>query len=418
MNTDASRFLIRRVAIFDGSNPTLQEDMDVLIEDEQIVEASSSRIRAPGAHVIELPGHTLMPGLIDGHVHVYAADVSLTRNMQRPWTYLAHHAARFLRTALQNGFTTVRDMGGADFGLAMSLRDGLLEGPRLYYCGRILSQTGGHADWRAVDEDQGSGHCCSCGFHDQKLSVIVDGKDAVTGAAREELRRGATHLKILASGGVASPSDAVDNLQFSDEEISAVVEEAQRHAVYVAAHCHPSEAIRRCVRLGVRTIEHATLIDPATARLLAESEAYAVPTVAVLHALATDGQSFGLSARSAGKARQILGSALEGLEHMRRAGVRVGFGTDFLGPQQAKQLEEFTLRREVFSAFEILRSATSVNAEILGAADKLGCVAPGAYADLIAVRGNPLEDIGLLAAGGRNLSLIMKAGKVHRLERN
>ncbi|HEY0943287.1 MAG TPA: amidohydrolase family protein [Steroidobacter sp.] len=302
-------------------------------------------------------------------------------------------------------------MGGGDYGLALALRDGLVEGPRLFYCGRVLSQTGGHADWRAIEEDEQS-HCCGCTLRDQKLSVIVDGKDSIIAAAREELRRGANHLKILASGGIASPGDPVDNLQFSDDEIVAVVEEAQRHGVYVAAHCHPNEAIRRSIRLGVRTIEHATLIDADTARLLAESSAYAVPTVAVLHALATDGHAFGLPPRSVAKAQQILGFALEGLEHMRNAGVRVGFGSDFLGPQQDRQLEELTLRREVFTAFEILRAATSVNAEILGATGKLGCVAPRAYADLIAVRGNPLDDIGLLAAGGRHLSLVMKAGQV------
>lgn len=408
--------IIEGANCFDGFADSLLENVHVAVEGDRIREVSDRPIGISSAQRIDARGKTLMPGLIDAHVHVYAADLNLTRVMRRPWTYLAHYAGTFLQHMLRCGYTTVRDVGGGDHGLAAALRDGLVEGPTLYYGNQLLSQSGGHADWRPPDEDDPAcAPMCGCASIDQKMAVLADGVDAVTRAAREQLRRGAHHIKILASGGVASPSDPLDSLQYSPAEITAIVEECARHGSYVAAHCHPDAGVLRCVELGVRTIEHATLIEPGTAKLVAASGTFLVPTMAVIFALSSDGAALGLPAGSVEKIKRIAAKAVEGLQVMKDAGCRVGFGTDLLGPQHKRQGIEFGIRRQVYSAAEILRQATSVNAEILRAEGELGCVKAGARADLLLVNGDPLKHIELLAANGENLAMVMHRGQIKRL---
>jgi imidazolonepropionase-like amidohydrolase len=348
-----------------------------------------------------------MPGLIDCHVHVYAESVKLA-TPEPPITYRAQYAHKFLRHMLSSGFTSVRDVAGGDHGLAMALRAGFLDGPRFFYGGLCLSQTGGHGDLRGVNQPADP---CACGAERNVLAVIADGVDGCIRAAREELRKGASHIKIMASGGVLSPRGSLEHCQYSDAEIKAIVDECGRQGAYVCAHCHPAEAIRRCVELGVRSIEHGTLIDPATADFVASKGAYVVPTMAVIFALAEEGAALGLSDSSLQKLRAVHSRALSGLEIMRRAGVRMGFGTDLLGVQHTRNGSEFLLRGDVLSSFDILHSATAVNAEILQMKDKLGVIQRGALADLLVVDGDPIADIKLLAAGGQHLTHIMADGR-------
>ncbi len=244
--------------------------------------------------------------------------------------------------------------------------------------------------------------------------MIADGADAVRKAVREEFRRGASHIKIMASGGVASPTDPLDRCQYSDDEIRAAVEEADRAGLYVAAHCHPKEAVRRAATLGVRSIEHATLIDAGTAEYVAEKGAFTVPTMAVIISLLEEGDKLGLPPVSMEKLRRVSDAALSSLEIMKRAGVKMGFGTDLLGSLHVRQSSEFRLRAKVLPAIDVLRSACAVNAELLGQTGKLGCIREGAFADLLVVDGNPLEDISLLGAGGDRLAVIMKDGRFHK----
>jgi imidazolonepropionase-like amidohydrolase len=312
-----------------------------------------------------------------------------------------------MRASLDRGFTTLRDVGGADVGLASALQDGLLDGvPRLFYGGRAISQTGGHGDFRPGD------HGCAC--HLDTLTVIADGVDAVRRAVREELRRGASHIKLMASGGIASPTDPLERCQYSDGEIRAAVDEAARAGTYVATHCHPAEAVRRSVALGVRSIEHATLIDRETADFMAERGAFAVPTMATLAALAEEGEQLGFPAVSMEKLRRIGDRAFAGLEIMKRAGVKMGLGTDLLGAQHVRQTSEFTLRAQVLPAIDILRSACALNADLLGQSGRLGVIRERAVADLLVVDGNPLEDISLLARNGESLPVIMQDGRFHK----
>ena len=412
----AKGIVFQSARVFDGESEVVRAGVNVFVEDGVIREISE-RPPNPDTEVIDCGGRVLMPGLIDAHVHVYAAGLNIARVVQSPVSYLAHFAAQFLRSSLDRGFTTLRDVGGADIGLALAIKDGLLDRvPRLFYGGRVISQTGGHGDFRPGDHSLETGHFCGCSYHADQLAVIADGADAVRKAVREELRRGASHIKIMASGGVASPTDPLDRCQYSDDEIRAAVEEADRAGSYVAAHCHPTEAVRRAAALGVKSIEHATLIDQPTADFVAEKGSFAVPTMAVIHALAEKGEGLGLPPVSMEKLRRVLDSALSSLEILKRAGVKMGFGTDLLGALHVLQSTEFGLRAKVLPAIDVLRSACVINAELLGQTGKLGCIREGAIADLLVVDGNPLEDISVLGSGGDRISIIMKEGHFHKRE--
>lgn len=398
--------VFENAAVFDGLSPEIMPSMFVLVEGGEIKEVSARPIKVNGAEHIECRGKTLMPGLIDNHVHVYFESMRLGPP-EPPVTYRAQYAQKFLRHILSCGFTSVRDVAGGDHGMAMALRDRFFVGPRFFYGGLCLTQTGGHADFRPMSQ---STDFTSCGAQHNFLAIHADGVDECVKAVREELRKGAAHIKIMGSGGVVSPSDPLDRCQYSEAEIRAIVEECARSGAYVCAHCHPAEAIRRCVDYGVRSIEHGTLIDEATAAFVAERGAYVVPTMAVLFALMEGGSRMGLSDVSLKKLVKVHEYALTGLEIMKSAGVKMGFGTDLLGEQHTLQGTEFTIRREVLSPFDILHSATAVNAEILQMEEKLGVVKSGALADLLVVDGDPLSDLNLLAANGRHLTHIMVDG--------
>lgn len=400
--------LFENAQLFDGIHAEVRGPAHVLVEGAEIREVAYSPIRTELADRIDCAEKTLLPGLIDCHVHIYIESLNF-RPPEPPVTYRAQYARNFLRHMLSRGFTTVRDVAGGDHGMAMALRDGFLQGPRFLYGGLCLTQTGGHGDMRPMHQETGF---CSCGAERNVLAIHADGVDECIKATREELRKGASHIKIMGSGGVMSPNDPLDRCQYSESEIRAIVEECARHGAYVAAHCHPSAAIRRCVEYGVRSIEHGTLIDEETAAYVANRGAFVVPTLAVLFALREDGIKMGMAEESRRKLGGLCERSLGGLEIMKRAGVKMGFGTDLLGDQHTRVGTEFSLRREVLTPLDILLSATSANAELLQMKNRLGVVQEGALADLLLVDGNPLEDLELLAApDGRYLTDIMANGK-------
>ena len=249
-----------------------------------------------------------------------------------------------MRAMLMRGFTTLRDTGGADWGIKAAVEQGLFVGPRLFIAGAALSQTGGHGETRLRTEAQNFCACCS-GLN--WFGRIADGVPEVIKATRDELRKGADHIKIMVSGGVASQADPLESLQYRVDEIEAAVDEATRWGTYVCAHAYSAKAIERAVRAGVRTIEHGNLIDTPTAKLMAERGAYMVPTLVTYDSMKRRGSEFGLSAYSLAKNELVLNAGVRSLDIARSAGVKIGFGSDLLGQLQNDHTYEFTIRGEV-----------------------------------------------------------------------
>lgn len=406
------RILFGNAALLDPLEPELLDAHHVLVEGGLIKEVSDRPIRAEGAQAIDLKGRTLMPGLIDLHVHVIAVELNLAQQVHLPNVMVTLRATRVMQGMLRRGFTTVRDAGGAGHPFKQAIDAELAAGPRLFVSGRALSQTGGHGDMRARTDYLASNFPCPCCVRVGALARVADGVDGVRKAAREELLMGADQIKIMASGGVASPTDPVGALGYSEDEIRAVVEEARARQTYVMAHAYTPEAITRAVRCGVRTIEHGNLVDTSTARLMAQLGAYAVPTLVTYEALAREGAQYGLPPESVAKIADVREAGLRSLEIFREAGVRMGFGSDLLGLSQRHQSDEFRIRAEILGPREVIASATVIGAEVLGQAGRLGRIQPGASADLLVVEGNPLHDVGCLLGQGEHIPLVVKAGRI------
>jgi imidazolonepropionase-like amidohydrolase len=310
---------------------------------------------------------------------------------------------------LRRGFTTVRDAGGLDVGVQEALRAGLIAGPRVFRSGRVLSQTGGHGDIAPATHDP---HIGTCSITSSSFAHVADGPDAVRRAAREELKGGADQIKVMAGGGIATPTDPIDMVQYTEAEIRAAVEEAASRRTYAFAHAYIPESIVRAVRAGVRSIEHGNLIDAESAGVMAQHGCYLVPTLVIYDQLAQVGRGLNFPAESLAKLDAVLGAGFGAIEIAAAAGVEVGFGTDLLGETHDSQSREFALRAKVQGAADVIRSATTVNAALLGHPADLGVIAPGAYADLLLVDGDPLVDIGVLGGQGEHLDLIVRGGEI------
>jgi imidazolonepropionase-like amidohydrolase len=374
---------IINAAVFDGESGDLV-DGPVHVENGRIVDIGGS---FTADQVIDARGGTVLPGLIDAHCHAYGISLDMLAIEGRPLSYVAFAGARRLAAVLRRGFTTVRDVAGGDAGQARAIDEGLIPAPRYLYTGAALSQTGGHGDPRGVDMD-----VCGCNTH---MTEVVDGVDAVRTAVRDRFRRGAHAIKMMTSGGVMSLSDPIRVPQYSAEEIRAATDEAGRRGSYVAAHAYSPEAIRHSVENGVRSIEHGNLLDPETAASMAEHDAFLVPTLAAYDAISRRGKELGLAPVSAAKNLEVLDAGAKAVELARAAGVRVGFGTDLMGQLEDEQLHGVRLQVEVDGPLDALRSATSVNADLIGRPD-LGRVNVGCVADLVVLDGNPFEKPALL----------------------
>ncbi|MGH7101205.1 MAG: amidohydrolase family protein [Acetobacteraceae bacterium] len=403
-----SGFLFSGGRFLDPRRDALVEGIEVLVEDGLVKEVSDRPIASQSAERIALGGRTLMPGLIDAHIHIVLAEVNLALLSDVPLTLLAAKGSVAMRAMLMRGFTTLRDAGGADWGMKNARDSGLFLGPRLFISGQPISQSGGHGDFRRRTETRFGCPCCSGRTWTAR---VADGVPEVIAAVRDELRKGADQIKIMVSGGVASQADPLESVQYRMDEIEAAVEEATRFGTYVLAHAYTAEAIGRAVRGGVRTIEHGNLVDAPTARLMAERGAFLVPTLVAYDSLKKRGPQYGLTRYSLAKNEIVLEAGLSSLEICRAAGVKIGFGTDLLGQLQNDQMNEFTIRSAAMSAAEIIRSATIVNAEIVRREGKLGEIVPGAAADLLVVDGDPYRDLGVFEAVGSRLAAIMLEGQ-------
>jgi imidazolonepropionase-like amidohydrolase len=389
-----STLSIINVAVFDGGSDALT-DGPVHVADGRIAAVGGPAQRAD--RVLDARGGTVLPGLIDAHCHAYGIDLDMLALESRPLSYVALAAARRLAAALARGFTTVRDPAGGDAGLARAITEGLIPAPRYLWTGPGLSQTGGHGDARAADSE-----VCGCAAHTVE---VVDGVDPLRRAVRDRFRRGAHAIKIMASGGVVSLTDPIRLPQYSAEEIRAVTAEAARRGSYVAAHAYSPEAIMHAIDNGVRSIEHGNLLDAPTASAMAAAGAYLVPTLAAYDAMDRRGGELGMAAVSRRKNQEVLDAGRHAVELARAAGVPVGFGTDLMGPLEDEQLNGLRLQVELDGVLTALRSATSVNAELIGRPD-LGRVEVGCVADLLVVGGNLVDNPAVLWSGEQPRTVI------------
>jgi imidazolonepropionase-like amidohydrolase len=396
------------VRLIDGTGRPPVPDAVVLVQGTCIVQAGSAQNMRipPTARIVPIEGRTIMPGLIDAHVHAGNVCFSMADTAALPPAVYVHRATRILETDLQLGFTTLRDAAGLDSSFRDAINQGLIKGPRLFLSINPLTPTGGHFDMRTAWEEIPHRRN-SLGIY----PAICDGPVAVRKATREALRRGADQIKVAADGGVDSPTDQPGHWQFTIEELKAAVEVAQACGKYVMAHVYGAQAVRHCLAAGVRSIEHGNLLDRETADLMAEKGAFYVPTLSILDLVMNDLKGT-VSPQFMEKAKAVAEPAMQAVELASRAGVQIGSGSDILGPYQHLKGRELALKAQVLSPMEAIVSATRINAQILGEAERIGTLEAGKQADLIVVEGDPLNDPRLFEAALEKVVLVMKAGQV------
>jgi imidazolonepropionase-like amidohydrolase len=398
--------LFKNARIVDGTAPEPTDPLYVLVEGNRIREVGPS-ISSNIGEVVDLDGRTLMPGLIDCHVHVIAVMASLAANALLPDSYVMAKSIQVMGGMLMRGFTTVRDVGGADHGLVRAAEEGMFPAPRIITAGKALSQTGGHCDFRGRYDDRPTaktGHALGA------LGRVCDGVDEVRRAAREEIKGGARFIKIMANGGCASPTGPIHFIGFSVDEVKACVEEARNAGTYVSAHLYTDDAIARALECGVHSLEHCNLIRSETAKIAALNGAVAVPTLVTHEMLALEGASLGFAPDAIAKVDVVRAAGMEAMAILQDADVQIAYGSDLLGEMHRHQSEEFVIRGRVMPAQNVIASATHVAARLCMMEGEIGVIAPGAYADMIVVDGNPLADLALLTGQGAHIPLIMQGG--------
>ena len=360
--------------------------------------------------VVDVSGKYVCPGLIDCHVHLtaVAGDASLGSAIGRNDMAVSYFRQPFLcQQMLSRGFTCVRDTGGGTLALKEALDDDVFPGPRLVICGKALSQTGGHGDSRGPHD---VGQCCSTGGG---ISAVADGVPACSQITREQFRTGADFIKIMSGGGVASPTDKLENMQFTAAEIQAITEVADTYGSYVTAHAYTPKAIRHAIDNGVKGIEHGNLMDEQTAKHMAAKGIWLTPTLSTYQAMGSNKYAGFLPPVNREKNLQVLSRGLESLRIAEDAGVTICHGSDLLGPLQAEQSTEFAIRAKALSNKSVLRGATVNAAKMLRQEDTLGQVKGGFAADLLILTKNPLDDVSILAEPEKNVLAVLKNGRVY-----
>jgi imidazolonepropionase-like amidohydrolase len=409
-----SDIFFHNLSLLDPDAGRLKPNMCVLMRGNRFVGVSENMEAPSGATAIDLGGRVMMPGLIDCHVHVTSIKTIWANKSYMHLLPSMVAAATWSRMhkMLMRGFTTARDVGGADMGHRDAVAEGLVVGPRLFVCGRSISQTGGHGDQRTRVDHPAPSNSFHLANGVSGSRRVADGVTEVRRAVRDEIRLGADHIKLQVGGGVGSPADPIHFVQFSMDELRAAVEEAANAHTYVACHSYTAKAVARAVLAGIRTIEHANFLDAPTADLMVKHGAIMVPTLVAYEATMKFGASQGYPAENLKKNERVLAVGTQSLVIAKAAGVPMAFGTDLIGELDSYQNDEFEIRSRVLSNAEIIHSATVMGAEVVRRKGELGVIAPGAFADALVLDGNPLEDIGLLASGGSDFKLILANGRV------
>jgi imidazolonepropionase-like amidohydrolase len=415
----AIKTLITDVNIFDGKSEKLIPGMSVLVEDNKIAKIAKSISATDVTTVIDGGGRTLTPGFIDAHTHL-AWNLGVTQHMYEPLDYQFALNLAEAENTLMRGFTTIRDVGGQVLGTKKAIDEGYFPGPRIYSSGAAIGMTTGHGDFRTPSSlPRMMGGPGETELERIGITIFADGVPEVLTASRMQFRKGSHFLKIFVGGAVSGMYDPLDISEYSLEEVKAAVGEAERWNTYVAVHTYTDTATRMAIEAGVKSLEHANLLTEETVKLAAEKGAFVSPQAAVFMSPAPP------SFTPAQKERQQ--QAKEGFDRLMKAckkyNAKVLFGSDMVASIESKkaQVTEFTLRSDWFTNAEILQQATSGNAEVLELSGprnpypgKLGVIEEGAYADLLLINGNPLDDISILTKPEENLALIMKDGKIHK----
>lgn len=392
-----------------GRDP--QEQATVVVDGDIIraIETGKQPTIPPQATVFDLRGKTIMPGLIDAHVHMGITEPMPAKALELSEAVYVCKVAANLRETLLEGFTTVRDAGGAYWGFKEALELGFMEGPRLLISGRSLSQTGGHGDSRRRYQ-----YTLPPTNDIRVTSLICDGIDAVRQGAREQLRLGADQIKVMAGGGAMSPTDEIDTSQYTVDELRAAVEEAEAVGTYVMAHAYSPRSIQNSLEAGIRSIEHGNLLDEESARLLKTRGAYLVPTMVTYEIISTMGKQYGISAENIRKINIAREKSFEALKIAYTQGVKIASGSDLLGPMHIYKAKELELKGQVMTPMDTLLATTKVNAELLNLSHRIGTLEEGKWADLIVLDGNPLEDLTIFQRHQTAVSLVMKGGKIYK----
>lgn len=398
--------------LIDCTGAAPREGATVVVEDERIKDVlTDGKVGAlpAGAEILDCKGATLMPGLTDAHVHFCAVQENMIDQYRMlPPSLLVARALKRAEECLMQGFTTVRDAGGSDYGLREAIAEGWHPGPRMLVSGNYISQTGGHGDKRRRSEWVEPIRCCL-----GMVGSIADGEAEVRKAVREQLRHDVDQIKIMASGGAMSPADELDTTQYTVAEMRAAVEEARAVGKYVLAHAYSDLAVRNAIEAGVRSIEHGNLIREPAAKAIKSADAFLVPTMITYEAIYREGKRYGIGDHQIEKIDMARQQSLQGLRYAYKEGCKIGSGSDLLGDMASERAVEFELKAQIMTPMEVLLSATKVNAELFRMTDKIGTVQPGKYADLLVVTGNPLKNLRLFQ-NTDNLTVIMKGGRLYK----
>ena len=408
------RTLIVNGTVLDTGSMTMVGERQVVIEGDRIVDVIDGRPdggQVAADRVIDAAGRFVLPGFVDAHVHHVITTMNFPRLMRLTGVELALGMAALAEATVLRGFTTVRDTGGDITGLVRAIANGQCDGPRIVRSGRAISQTGGHGDF-APSETGGLDGLCACQVHSNHLSHVADGADAVRKAVRTELRSGSDFIKIMSSGGVASPTDPFDAVQYTADEIRAATVETDHRHTYTTSHAYQPEAISLAIENGVRCIEHGNLVDAPTAARMAELGVTMVPTLVTYHAMSEMGAKAGLPERNLEKNQGVYDQGRSSIEVARAAGVDLGFGTDLLGEAQPWQNREFAIRAELEPAADVLRSMYHVNVRLCGLEGEIGVIAPGTSADVVVSNVDPLANLAGLADPDSALAAVVARGRV------
>lgn len=394
--------------VLDTETMELVGERTLVIEGDRIVDQVDGPSSVSADLDIDAAGQFVLPGFIDAHNHHSLVTMDYPRLSSMSDIERGIAMAGLAEANVRRGFTTVRDTGGDCRGLIQAIANGLCMGPRIVQAGRVLSQTGGHGDFRAGEVHPPE---CGCQMYSDHESFVVDGVDSVRKAARQALRDGSQFLKIMTSGGISSPTDPFDSVQFTAEEISAITVEAEHRRTYTTSHAYLPESIQLAINNGVTCIEHGNGLDETTAHQMTSLGVTMVPTLVTYKAIPEVGAKMGFPQVFIDKSGGVLEMGLRSVEIATAAGVELGFGTDLLGESQTWQNREFEIRADLEPAADVLRSVYVTNAKLCRLAGEVGTLAPGAFADVLVSNVNPLEDLAALAEPDVCLTTIIQNGQ-------